>query len=86
MNIEKVLEALASNVPLVVAIATVYVWATPRLIRSTLQNGAGEVVKDIVRSANAEQSKETAEAFAKVRERLSAVETRIKDHVEAHRS
>jgi hypothetical protein len=78
MNPEKIIETLIANAPLVVALGTLYCFATPHLIRSTLQNGGGEIVKGIVRACNAEQSKETAEAFAKVRERLSAVETHIK--------
>jgi hypothetical protein len=83
---EKILETLINNAPLVFALGSLYVLVTPRLIKSTLQNGAGDVVKDIVRSANAEQSKETVAALSAVRERLAVVESRIEDHVKAHRS
>jgi hypothetical protein len=74
MNFEKMLEVLTSNLPLVAMLGTVYYAVTPRMIRSTLLNGGGEIVKGIVRACNAEQSKEHAEAIAKVRERLAALE------------
>lgn len=76
---EYIVQQLVANAPLVVALGVLYIAVTPHLIKSTLQNGGGEIVKRIVREANAEQSKETAEAFAKVRERLAAVETHIKE-------
>lgn len=82
---DKILEVLLNNAPLVVAIGSLYVWVTPRMIKSTLKNGAGDIVKDIVRAANAEQSLETQAAIGSVRERLAVVETRIKDHLEAKR-
>lgn len=78
MNLEKLIETAVMNAPLVAMLVTAYAWATPRIIKSTLMNGGGEIVKNIVRAANAEQSKETAEAFARMRERLAAVETHVR--------
>lgn len=78
MNVDKMLEIALANAPLVVMLGTAYAWLTPKIIKSTLMNGGGEVVKRIVRECNAEQSIETQEHFARVRERLSAVEAIVK--------
>lgn len=78
MSPEKMLEIALANAPLVVMLGAAYAWLTPKIIKSTLMNGGGEVVKRIVRECNAEQTKEHAEAFTRVRERLSAVEALVK--------
>lgn len=83
MMTDKMFDTLVANGPLVASLAGFYYWATPRLVKSVLRNGGGEIVKRIVREANQEQSRETAEAFSRVRERLVAVETRLKDHARA---
>jgi hypothetical protein len=76
---EKMIEIALANAPLVLMLGSAYAWLTPKIIKSTLMNGGGEIVKNIVRAANAEQTKEHAESLTLVRERLAVVETSLKD-------
>lgn len=71
------IETCLNNAPLCLALAVAYWKATPYLVKSTLLNGGGEIVKRIVREANAEQSLGHAEDLAKVRERLARVEAKL---------
>lgn len=102
---DKLLETLISNGPLVVALGALYWWATPRLLKATLLNGGGNIVRSIVREENATQTLAThaavksalddhesrefqqygslGEGVTLVRERLSALESRISDHLAA---
>jgi hypothetical protein len=62
---EKLLTALVEHGPLVAAAALIYWKLTPRLLKATLQNGGGDIVRGIVRAENAAQSKSTHEAIEK---------------------
>lgn len=76
---EKLVASLIQNGPLVVALGVLYWKATPYLIRMSLQNGSGEVVKQIVQSANLEQSLHHAKELGKLGERIAVLEARVKD-------
>jgi hypothetical protein len=58
------LSAVRDHILLMVAIAVAYWWATPYLVRKTLANGGGDIIKGHIRAANAEQSIETAKVVA----------------------
>lgn len=62
------MKAVIDHGPLVVAVALAYWWATPRLLKATLRNGGGEIVREHVKAANAEQSIETASAIKRALE------------------
>ncbi len=79
----QLVETLAQNAGLVATIGTLYWFITPRIIRASLSNGGGEVVRRIVHEENAAQSRETAEGIATVRERLAVLEARLSDHLAA---
>ena len=70
MNPDRIIEMIAANVPLFAVIATAYWWATPRMLKSALQNGSGEIVRRIVRDENAHQT-------LGLHERISALEGRL---------
>ena len=62
---DKLLEALIAQAPLVAALGAIWYWTTPKLIRSVLSNGGGDIIRGIVRTENAEQSKETIASIDK---------------------
>lgn len=54
--IEKAINAVVMNWPLVLAIAFVGYKVFPKMLRETLLNGGGEIIRAIVASENAKQS------------------------------
>jgi hypothetical protein len=67
-----IVEALLSHVPLSVAFLLIIWKATPYLIKSTLRNGGGEIIRAHVDAANAAQSVVTH----------AAIGNAIRDHEE----
>jgi hypothetical protein len=77
------LHAIVEHAPLAVTLAIIYWKLTPRVLKATLTNGGGEIVRRIVREENATQSTAIDEKFTGVRERLAVIETRFTDHLTA---
>jgi hypothetical protein len=59
---EKMLQAVIDHGLLAAAICFAYWFATPHLVKKTLMNGGGLIIRQHIELANAEQSKETAKA------------------------
>lgn len=50
MNLEEIMvTAIINNTPLVIGIAVAGWWLFPKLLRNSLLNGSGEVIRNIVR-------------------------------------
>lgn len=62
--------ALIDHWPLVAALLVMGYWIFPRVLKSTLLNGAGDIIRGIVRDENQKQS-----ALAK-----DALDSRFKEH------
>lgn len=83
---DRLINALIDHAPLVAALGVLYWTATPRLLKTTLSNGGGEIVRRIVGEENAKQTREVHEGLTQVRERLAVLETRLTDHIAAGRA
>ena len=90
---EYIKEAI-EHAPLAIGIAVAYWWLTPKLLKVTLMNGGGEVVRRIVREENDATMKATGESIraataplhdsiTQVRERIASMEGRLKEHLDA---
>jgi hypothetical protein len=53
----RIITAAVENWPLVAGIALSFYWLFPKMLKQGLLNGSGEVIRNIVRSENAEQTK-----------------------------
>jgi hypothetical protein len=62
--------ALVDHWPLVAALLITGYWIFPRVLKSTLLNGAGDIIRGIVREENVKQSVHAKEAL----------DTRLKEH------
>lgn len=59
----RVINALIDHAPLLVGLAAVMRYMFPHLLRQGLTNGAGEIIRSIVKTENAAQSIKHAEAM-----------------------
>lgn len=70
------LQAIIDHGLLAAALAIAYWWATPHLVKKTLLNGGGVVIRAHIEAANAAQSAETARVVGMAIERHEAQEFR----------
>jgi hypothetical protein len=77
----RIVNALVDQWPLVAGIGAVYYWLFPKMLKAGLMNGSGEVIRNIVRTENAEQTRLHAEELRKHEEREELRLTRLEDEV-----
>lgn len=78
---DRMVNAAIDHWPLVAALAISLWWAFPKMLRNTLSNGGGDIIRSIVRGENEHQTKGNEEKFTRiVRDAITAHEA-----VEANR-